>query len=246
MDDCPHVLTLSDEVYDFLTFDGLEHTHFATVGNNWNRTISIFSGGKLLNATGWKVGWTIGPEKLIYNGGIVANTVFYCFNTPGQVAISNSLDKVNVPNYNEKGETFIESTKTLFLENRDSITQALNEMAMPWKPVYCPGGYFLMADITACADLVPDKYKDTTDCEPEDGRPPVGKYRLTMPDGKIPLDLAFCRWLAIEKGVTLMPNSFFYAADSPTITDSYVRLAICKDRVSTEAAIDRLRHALDQ
>ena len=97
-----------------------------------------------------------------------------------------------------------------------------------------------MADITACSDLIPEKYKTTHEYEPEDGRPPINKYRLNMPDGKIPLCLAFCRWMAIEKGVTMMPNSFFYDKNSPTINDRYVRLAICKDRQSTEAAIARL------
>lgn len=32
-----------------------------------------------------------------------------------------------------------------------------------------------------------------------------------MRNGKIPLDLAFCRWLAMEKKVIAMPNSFFYS-----------------------------------
>jgi len=107
LDDCPHVVVLSDEVYDFLTFDGMEHTNFATIGNNWNRTLSIFSGGKLLNATGWKIGWTIGPERLIYHGGVIANTIFYCFNTPGQVAFANSLEKATQAGYNEAGESFV-------------------------------------------------------------------------------------------------------------------------------------------
>ncbi len=118
-------------------------------------------------------------------------------------------------------------------------------MAMPWKPVYCQGGYFLMADITACTDLIPDKYKASHDYESEDAGPPIAKNRINMPDGKVPLDLAFCRWMAVEKGVAMMPNSFFYASDSPTMTDKYVRLAICKDRDSTEAATDRLRNALN-
>ena len=239
------MVVFSDEVYEFLTFDGLTHSHFASMGNNWNRTISIFSAGKLLNATGWKVGWAIGPQKLIYHGGIVANTVFYCFNTPGQNAIANSLDKVNLPNYNEAGESFVQSTVSLFISNRDFMTQALNEMDLPWKPVYCEGGYFLMADIRPCRDLIPQKYLTTHDYEEDDGRPLVGKYHLNMPDGSIPLDLAFCRWMAIEKGVCMMPNSFFYPVGSPTICDSYARLAICKDRQSTESAIDRLRNALN-
>lgn len=46
----------------------------------------------------------------------------------------------------------------MFVANRDSITQAVTEMAMPWKPVFCQGGYFIMADVTDCRSLVPDKY----------------------------------------------------------------------------------------
>ena len=102
-----------------------------------------------------------------------------------------------------------------------------------------------MCDISDCTHLIPEKYKTTHDYEPEDGRPPVAKYRMNMPDGRIPLDLAFCRWMAIEKGVTMMPNCFFYHRKSPTITEQYVRLAICKDRQSTTAAAERLRDALN-
>ena len=103
-----------------------------------------------------------------------------------------------------------------------------------------------MVDATECRDLIPKKYLTTHEYEPKgDDRPPIGKYPLTMPDGSIPLDLAFCRWMAVEKGVCMMPNSFFYAPDSPTISDSYVRMAICKDRLATERAIDRLRNALN-
>ena len=83
LDDFPHIVTLSDEVYNFLTFDGLKHTPFATVGNNWNRTISIYSGGKLLNCTGWKIGWSIAPKHLISLARVYAHTLFNSFNTPG-------------------------------------------------------------------------------------------------------------------------------------------------------------------
>ena len=83
LDDFPHIKVVSDEVYNFLTFDGLEHHYFATVGNNWDRTVSVFSGGKLYNCTGWKVGWSVGPEELIHIGAIITSAVYYCFNHPG-------------------------------------------------------------------------------------------------------------------------------------------------------------------
>jgi kynurenine aminotransferase len=87
----PDVVVISDEVYDFLTFDE-EHIPFATVGDNWKRTVTVYSGGKLLSATGWKVGWGIGPEKIIRLGGIIHNTTSYITNNPGQIAFANSLD----------------------------------------------------------------------------------------------------------------------------------------------------------
>ena len=108
------MLVVADEVYDFLCFDDTTHVPFATVGNNWNRTVTTYSGGKLMNATGWKIGWAIGPAKLIRNGAIVANSNYYCFNTPGQVAMANSLDKHLKPGYNDKNQSFTEDTCALF------------------------------------------------------------------------------------------------------------------------------------
>mmetsp|Transcript_11566 Transcript_11566/g.17460 ORF Transcript_11566/g.17460 Transcript_11566/m.17460 type:complete len:152 (+) Transcript_11566:401-856(+) len=81
LEDFPNVIVIADEVYDFLTFDGLEHVPFASIGDNWNRTLTIKSGGKLFNATGWKVGWTMAPERILRLGGIINNTLSYVTNS---------------------------------------------------------------------------------------------------------------------------------------------------------------------
>lgn len=117
-------------------------------------------------------------------------------------------------------------------------------MGLPWEPLKCEGGYFMMADITKCADLVPEKYKTTIDYEDPEKGAPVKKFDLYMPDGSIPLDLAFCRWMACEKGVAMMPNSFFYGKGNPELCDKYVRLAICKDAGSTQSATEKLKTAM--
>jgi len=83
LDEYPNVVVLSDEVYEFLTYDNNEHLLFANIGNNFNRTLSIFSGGKLFCATGWKIGWTVGPAELLKNAHVISNTVYYGFNSPG-------------------------------------------------------------------------------------------------------------------------------------------------------------------
>lgn len=61
LNDFPKVIVISDDVYDFLTFDGEKFISFASVGDNFNRTVTVYSGGKLFNATGWKCSWAIGP-----------------------------------------------------------------------------------------------------------------------------------------------------------------------------------------
>jgi N-succinyldiaminopimelate aminotransferase len=62
----PEIKVLSDDVYYFLPFDGRQHISFAAYSEeNYSKTITIFSAGKMLNCTGWKVGWAVGPKDLI-------------------------------------------------------------------------------------------------------------------------------------------------------------------------------------
>lgn len=62
-----------------------------------------------------------------------------------------------------------------------------------------------------------------------------------MKDGKVPIDLAFCRWLAVDRKVMIMPNSLFYKEGSEKMSDKYVRIAICKSLEETKQAIERLQ-----
>ena len=58
-------IAISDEVYEHLTFDGVEHVSIATLPGMAGRTLRISSAGKMLNCTGWKVGWVTGPAELV-------------------------------------------------------------------------------------------------------------------------------------------------------------------------------------
>ncbi len=62
-----------------------------------------------------------------------------------------------------------------------------------------------------------------------------------MPDGSIPLDVAVCRWLALEIGVIAMPVSYFYLDKSPYVCDTHIRFAICKGMDITKEAIEKLQ-----
>lgn len=81
----PQVTVLSDDVYYFLPFDGRKYVNFANYcPENWAKTITVFSSGKMLNATGWKVGWTIGPQELVSQAMFVHECSTFNVNVPGQ------------------------------------------------------------------------------------------------------------------------------------------------------------------
>ena len=75
---------LSDDVYFHLPFDGRKHVSFANYSkSNWEKTITIFSAGKMLNCTGWKIGWAVGPAQLIQQAMFVHEAMSFNTNVPG-------------------------------------------------------------------------------------------------------------------------------------------------------------------
>src|SRR5215211_6450273 len=58
------LIAITDEVYEHLVFDG-EHIPLCTLPGMAERTLTISSLGKTFSATGWKVGWAVGPRELV-------------------------------------------------------------------------------------------------------------------------------------------------------------------------------------
>jgi hypothetical protein len=98
-----------------------------------------------------------------------------------------------------------------------------------------------MADISACKDLIPKKYFESHEFEDDCGMP-VSKNYIYKEDGSIPVDLAFTRWMALERKVIMMPICLFYHKNSPLKTDKYVRIAICKGIEHSKKAIEKLKN----
>ena len=144
---------------------------------------------------------------------------------------------------------FISENVQKFTAVRDYLKKEITEMALPWEPLPCHSGYFLMADVTKCRDLIPRKYFQSHEYEPETtdekmNKLVIKKHELYMPNTSkktIPLNLAFARWMAVENKVTMMPNCHFYHKDSVVIDENHVRLAICKDIASVKEVCKRLR-----
>ncbi|KAG1690076.1 hypothetical protein DVH05_028414 [Phytophthora capsici] len=78
-------------VYEFMTFDGLQHERIASLPGFFDRTVSLFSAGKTFSCTGWRTGYAVGPAHLV--GGITKahSTVPFCGTTPFEVALASAF-----------------------------------------------------------------------------------------------------------------------------------------------------------
>lgn len=82
---------VTDEVYEHLVFDGAQHVAIATLPDMFERTLTISSGGKTFNTTGWKIGWLSGPAELVNAAKTAKQFLTYVNGAPFQPAIAVGL-----------------------------------------------------------------------------------------------------------------------------------------------------------
>jgi len=57
-------LAITDEIYEYILFDGAEHVSIATLPGMAERTITISGLSKTWSATGWRIGWALASADL--------------------------------------------------------------------------------------------------------------------------------------------------------------------------------------
>ena len=85
------LLVVTDEVYEHLVFSGAEHVPIATLAGMAARTLTISSGGKTFNTTGWKIGWLSGPAAMVDAARTAKQFLTYVNGAPFQPAIAAGL-----------------------------------------------------------------------------------------------------------------------------------------------------------
>ncbi len=84
---------ISDEVYEHLVFDGLEHHSMLRYADLRARSFVCFSFGKTYHCTGWKLGYCVAPpETTLEFRKVHQYNSFSCF-TPTQVALAAFLQE---------------------------------------------------------------------------------------------------------------------------------------------------------
>jgi len=134
------IIILSDEVYEHIIFDGLEHQSVARYPKLAERSVIVSSFGKTYHTTGWKIGYCVAPAKLMAEFRKVHQFLVFSVNTPIQYALAEYL---------ENKDAYLQLS-AFYQEKRDFFNQLFSTSRFKFQP--SPGTYFQLLDYSAISN----------------------------------------------------------------------------------------------
>ncbi len=124
------IIILSDEVYEHIIFDNLEHQSVARYPKLAERSIIVSSFGKTYHTTGWKMGYVLASEAITAEFRKVHQFICFSTNTPIQYALADYMD--------DKDEYL--GLSAFYQEKRNYFQQLIK--GSRFKTMPCNGSYF--------------------------------------------------------------------------------------------------------
>lgn len=128
--DKTEIVILSDEVYEHIIFDDIEHQSVARYPKLAERSIIVSSFGKTYHTTGWKMGYVLAPANLMAEFRKVHQFMAFSTNTPIQYALADFM---------QDKDAYLQLGK-FYEEKRDYFQQLIK--GSKFKIMPCVGSYF--------------------------------------------------------------------------------------------------------
>lgn len=135
------IIVLSDEVYEHLVYDGELHQSVLRFPNLLQQSLAVFSFGKTFHATGWKIGYCVGAEKLITEFKNIHQWNVFSVNSFVQYALAEHLQDAST----------YERLPQFFQQKRDLLTKEL--ASLPMQAKISEGTYFQLYSYAGLSDL---------------------------------------------------------------------------------------------
>jgi methionine transaminase len=171
------IIVLSDEVYEHLIFDGVQHQSVCRFPDLAARSIAVGSFGKTFHATGWKLGYALAPENLMREFRKVHQWAVFAVNTPIQMAVADFLKEEN--NY--------KNLPDFFRQKRDLFLGLIKPSR--FKPAPCKGTYFQCLDYSAISGKPDMEFAKELTIDKKIASVPLSPFFMKGRDDKI---LRFC------------------------------------------------------
>jgi len=130
------LLVITDEIYEYIRFDGEIHISPASIMGLTDRTVSLMGFSKTFSITGWRLGYAVAPDEMAKAIALVNDSYCVCAPTPLQLGVAKGL---------EAPPDYFTELGVMYQRKRDILCTALKEGGMP--PLIPQGAYYVLADI---------------------------------------------------------------------------------------------------
>lgn len=169
---------ISDEVYEYLTFDGSAHFSILKDEELSTKSYIIFSFGKMIQATGWKIGYVIAPKKLTDAFRNKHQYIAFSVNSIAQYAIGKFL----------RNYTQLDQLAPFFEAKRDLMLSEFEKLPLK-VPFVSSGSYFQLFSFEGVSELSDREFAKMLTTEVKVAAIPISPFYLNGSDEKL---LRFC------------------------------------------------------
>ena len=132
------LIVLTDEIYEYITYDGRKHISPARLDKLRDRTVTISGYSKTFSITGWRIGYSIAPAQMNEWIGAANDLLYVCAPAPLQYAVAKAIAELD--------DSFYEKMRQEYQHKRDMLCNTLNEVGLtPYVP---QGAYYVLADVS--------------------------------------------------------------------------------------------------
>lgn len=176
LEDYPNALVISDEVYEYIRF---KDSHCSVLQNELlrKRSFAVFSFGKTLHVTGWKLGYIVAPPELTDEFRKVHQFNVFCVNNTVQYAVNQYL---------KKGQD-LTSIAPFYEAKRDLFLESIGHSR--FRALSCKGTYFCLLNYSTITDEKDTDFARRLTIEHQIASIPVSAFYLSETDHKV---LRFC------------------------------------------------------
>ena len=136
------LVAITDEIYEYMLYDGAEHVSLASLPGAYERTITLSGFSKAYNVTGWRLGYAVAPAPIAEKMGLMNDLLYICAPRPLQHAALAAFEDL--------GDDYVPNLQSDYARRRQLMCETLEDIGfdVPWPD----GAYYVLANFDALAE----------------------------------------------------------------------------------------------
>lgn len=130
------LIILTDEIYEYIVFDGNKHVSLASIERVKDRVITVSGYSKTFSVTGWRIGYCVCNETIAEMIACAHDLIYICAPAPFKVGVFKSINTLN--------DEYYHNICNEYRKKRNKLCAVLEEIGLT--PYIPNGAYYTLVN----------------------------------------------------------------------------------------------------